>query len=171
MGKDDDRIQRNGHDKISTFGIGKEHNLKEWQSIIRQLVSHDLLHVDMEHHGIVRITNEGVRFLKEKKEIQLRIDPRPLEASKRALRSQGPATDLSDADETLYKKLKALRLIIAKDQNLPPYVIFHDKTLVEMAVFKPKTLEDMSHINGVGQSKLSRYGQSFLSVMNAHANA
>ena len=171
MGKDDERIKRNGHDQISTFGIGKEHNLKEWQSIVRQLVSHDLIHVDMEHHGIVRITNEGVRFLKEKKEIQLRIDPRPLESSRRALRAQGAGTDLSEADQTLYKKLKALRLIIAKDQNLPPYVIFHDRTLVEMAVFKPKTLEDMSHINGVGQSKLSRYGQSFLSVMNAHASA
>lgn len=169
MGKDDERIQRNGHDRISTFGIGKEHNLKEWQSIVRQLVSHDLIHVDMEHHGVIRITNEGVRFLKEKKEIQLRIDPRPLETSRRALRAQGAGTDLSEADQTLYKKLKALRLIIAKDQNLPPYVIFHDKTLVEMAVLKPKTLEDMSHINGVGQSKLSRYGQSFLSVMNAHA--
>jgi ATP-dependent DNA helicase RecQ len=170
MGKEDERIQRNGHDKISTFGIGKEHTLKEWQSIVRQLVSHGLLQVDMDHHGIIRITNEGVRFLKEKKEIQLRIDPRPAESSKRALRAQSAAgADLSEADQTLYKKLKALRLIIARDQNLPPYVIFHDRTLIEMAVYKPKTLEDMGHINGVGQSKLERYGQSFLSVMNGHS--
>lgn len=169
MGKEDERIQRNGHDQISTFGIGKEHSLKEWQSIVRQLVSHGLLQVDMEHHGIIRITNEGVRFLKEKKEIQLRIDPRPIESSKRALRAQSAGAELSEADQTLYKKLKALRLIIAKDQNLPPYVIFHDRTLIEMAVYKPKTLEDMGHINGVGQSKLERYGQSFLSVMNSHS--
>lgn len=170
MGKEDGRIQRNGHDKISTFGIGKEHTLKEWQSIVRQLVSHGLLQVDMDHHGIIRITSEGVRFLKEKKEIQLRIDPRPAESSKRALRAQSAAgADLSEADQTLYKKLKALRLIIARDQNLPPYVIFHDRTLIEMAVYKPKTLEDMGHINGVGQSKLERYGQSFLSVMNGHS--
>ena len=169
LGKEDERIQRNGHDRISTFGIGKEHTLKEWQSIVRQLVSHGLLQVDMDHHGIIRITNEGVRFLKEKKEIQLRIDPRPVESSKRALRAQSAAgADLSEADQTLYKKLKALRLIIAKDQNLPPYVIFHDRTLIEMAVFKPRTLEDMAHINGVGQSKLERYGQSFLSVMSGH---
>lgn len=169
MGKEDERIQRNGHDQISTFGIGKEHSLKEWQSIVRQLVSHGLLQVDMEHHGVIRITNEGVRFLKEKNEIQLRIDPRPIESSKRALRAQSAGADLSEADQTLYKKLKALRLIIAKDQNLPPYVIFHDRTLIEMAVYKPKTLEDMGHINGVGQSKLERYGQSFLSVMNGHS--
>lgn len=168
MGKDDERIVRNGHDKISTFGIGKEHTLKEWQSILRQLVSHGLLQIDMEHHGIVRITNEGVRFLKEKKEIQLRVDPRPTETSKRALRAQGADAQLSEEDQMLFKKLKALRLIIAKDQNLPPYVIFHDRTLVEMALFKPKTLNDMGHINGVGQSKLDRYGQSFLSVMKAH---
>jgi ATP-dependent DNA helicase RecQ len=169
LGKEDERIQRNGHDKISTFGIGKEHTLKEWQSIVRQLVSHGLLQVDMDHHGIIRITNEGVRFLKEKKEIQLRIDPRPVESAKRALRAQSAAgADLSEADQTLYKKLKALRLIIAKDQNLPPYVIFHDRTLIEMAVAKPRTLEDMAHINGVGQSKLERYGQSFLSVMSGH---
>ncbi|HEU4839491.1 MAG TPA: DNA helicase RecQ [Micavibrio sp.] len=169
MGKEDERIQRNGHDRVSTFGIGKEHTLKEWQSIVRQLVSHGLLQVDMDHHGIIRITNEGVRFLKEKKEIQLRIDPRPVESSKRALRAQSAGADLSEADQTLYKKLKALRLIIAKDQNLPPYVIFHDRTLIEMAVFKPRTLEDMAHINGVGQSKLERYGQSFLSVMSGHS--
>jgi len=169
MGKEDERILRNGHDKISTFGIGKEHAVKEWQSIIRQLVSHGLLHIDMEHHGIVRITNEGVRFLKEKKELQLRIDPRPSQETARRTRSGGSDTELSETDQMLFKKLKALRLIIAKDQNLPPYVIFHDKTLVEMAVFKPRTLEDMGHISGVGQSKLTRYGQSFLSVMNAHA--
>lgn len=169
LGKEDERIQRNGHDQISTFGIGKEHAPKEWQSIVRQMVSHNLLHIDMENHGVVRITEDGVKFLKEKQTIQLRIDPRPeFVKSARASRNTNADLSLSDEDQGLYKKLKALRLIIAKDQNLPPYVIFHDKTLIEMAVSKPQSLQAMGQIGGVGQSKLTRYGQSFLSVLSTH---
>lgn len=170
LGKDDERMQRNGHDKISTFGIGKEHTLKEWQSVIRQLVSHGLLHVDMDHHGIIRITQEGVNFLKNKETIQMRIDPRG-EDVRKATRGMPQDISLSEEDEGMFKKLKALRLIIAKDQNLPPYVIFHDRTLVEMAVKRPRTLDVMGQIGGIGQSKLSRYGQSFLSVLNSYQNA
>lgn len=167
-GKDDERIRKNGHDQLSTFGIGAEHSHKEWQSIIRQMVSFNLLSVDMEHHGVIRITEAGVKFLKEKQSIQLRIDPRP-SGIKQARSKAGAEAVLSEGDQALYRKLKALRLIIAKDQNLPPYVIFHDRTLVEMAVMKPASLVEMGHIGGVGQSKLSRYGQSFLSVLQTHA--
>jgi len=170
MGKEDERIERNGHSQISTYGIGKEHTSKEWQSIIRQLVSHNLLTIDMENHGIIRVTEAGVKFLKEKETIQLRIDPRkPFEETRRS-RSTDADLSLTEADQGLYKKLKALRLMIAKDQNLPPYVIFHDKTLIEMAVQKPRTLDHMGQISGVGQSKLSRYGQSFLSVLTTHGS-
>ncbi len=170
LGKEDERIIRNGHDKVSTFGIGTEHTMKEWQSIIRQLVSHDLLYVDMEHHGIVRITQAGVDFLKTKQIIQLRIDPRPLfEKEKGSSRSRDTDLEMAEDEQELYKKLKSLRLMIARDHNLPPYVIFHDKTLIELAVRKPKTLEDMGHISGVGQSKLARYGSAFLSVLKEAA--
>lgn len=166
LGKEDERITRNGHDRISTFGIGKEHTAKEWQSIVRQLVSHNLLSVDMENHGVIRITAEGVRFLKEKDTIRLRIDPRQTpETLKKSSRTTGADLSLPEEDQALFKKLKALRLIIAKDQNLPPYVIFHDRTLMEMASKKPRTLDQMGQIGGVGQSKLARYGQSFLSVL------
>lgn len=166
MGKDDERIKKFGHNSLSTFGIGKEHSQKEWQSILRQLLSLNFIHVDSENHGVLCLTDEGVRFLKEKYEISLRLEEKVHAPSlKKASKQKWLEEQDGNYDQDLYRELKALRLQIAKEHNLPPYVIFHDKTLMEMAMRKPQSLDEMGEVNGVGQSKLTKYGRIFLDIL------
>jgi len=165
-GKDDERIKKFGHDQISTFGIGTEYQPKEWQGIVRQLVSLNLITVDMEHHAL-KITQDGMSFLKNKTPLPLRHDERKSDPIRSAMKSKAAALLDNDDDKTLFAHLKAVRLSIAKSQNLPPYVIFHDKTLIEMVEQKPATLEALAQISGVGQSKLDKYGQAFLEALQA----
>lgn len=166
LGEDNDRIQKFGHHGLSTFGIGKEYSRKEWQGIIRQLLSRDLLHAD-ENRGL-KITPEGSQALKEKATIQLRLDEKVnLRDSRKSAKTQPFVNLENDKDKELFQTLKALRLSIAREHNLPPYVIFHDKTLMEMALRKPANLEDLGHVNGVGASKLEKYGQVFLDAISS----
>ena len=168
MGADDKRIRDMGHDALSVFGIGTEYAKREWQAVIRQMLAHDILYADAEAYGGLIITPRGQAFLKDKETIQLRVDERPRTKKTRdAAAAAGVVLD-NDADQALFQKLRALRMTAARAQNLPPYVVFHDRTLMDMAAQKPGTLEALGHINGVGQSKLEKYGQMFLAVINDH---
>ena len=171
LGKDNERIRKFGHDALSTFGIGKDYAPKEWQSMIRQLISHNFLSVDMDSHGEIKITEDGAKFLKNKESIELRLDERmAADAVKTSLKKSAANAALeSEGDHTLFQRLKALRMDLAKEQSVPPYVIFHDKTLVEMVLFKPSNPDQLSMVNGVGQSKLEKYGDKFLAAIRAHA--
>jgi ATP-dependent DNA helicase RecQ len=162
LGKTNDRITRQNHDTLSTFGIGTEHSSKEWQSLVRQLVARGFLYVDMDAHSAIKMTQEGGDFLRSKPVLKMRLDPKIIGNS--SLKSKKNPTYILDneSDQTLFIELKELRMITAKDNNVPPYVIFHDKTLIEMIAQKPKTLNCMGNISGVGQSKLDKYGQIFL---------
>jgi ATP-dependent DNA helicase RecQ len=166
LGASDARITGLGHDKLSTFGIGKDHDRNAWRSIVRQLVAHGLIAVDVAGHGGMSISPEGRRFLREKPSLSLRIatKARPKEkAARRAASETVPA-----ADRALFEKLRAKRLELARAENVPPYVIFHDKTLAEMAARSPQSIAELATISGVGQAKLARYGQAFLAVINEH---
>ncbi len=165
LGKDNDRIKSFRHDNISTFGIGKEFSKQDWQSIFRQLVAHNLLMVDMNGHGGLKITNQGRKFLKEKHQIKLCKYAAPIKTAKE-IKVKIEIDFEKDGDKELFLKLKATRLELAKAQNLPPYIIFHDKTLHQLATIKPEKLEDMSDINGVGNTKIKRYGQKFLDIID-----
>ena len=166
LGKNNERIQSFGHHTLSTYGIGKEHTQKEWQSFIRQIVARNFLYVDMDAHGGLKITNQGLSFLKSKENIQLRLEPKTTTSSSRSRREADPAISLDrEEDLKLFAELKALRLSIAKEKNIPPYVVFHDKTLIYMAKNRPSTLDEMSLVPGVGQSKLNKYGEIFLKVI------
>ncbi len=163
LGKDSERIQNFGHASLSTYGIGTEHSQKEWQSLIRQVVARGFLYVDMDAHGGLKLTQEGLGFLKTKTNIQLRLDPKTTGGSSREGRKTDPSLSLeNDADKGLFLQLKALRMSIAKEKNVPPYVVFHDRTLIDMAITRPKSLNEMSVVPGVGASKLEKYGQIFL---------
>ncbi len=167
LGKTNERIEKFGHDSLSTFGIGAEHSPKEWQSLIRQLVARGFLFVDMDAHGGLKMTQDGVNFLREKPVLQVRLDPKTVggSSSKSAKRSD-PALNLeSQADQELFTALKALRMSIAKENSVPPYVVFHDKTLIDMVLRKPLSLDAMRSVAGVGQSKLEKYGQIFLEAI------
>src|SRR5215813_10987937 len=131
LGESDERIVRLGHDKLSTFGIGKEHDRNAWRSIIRQLVAHGLVAVDVAGHGGMSISPAGRQFLREKPALSLRVLKKARPERKSAQRQAAQAFPV--ADRVLFDKLRVKRLELAKTQNVPPYVIFHDKTLAAMA--------------------------------------
>ncbi len=163
MGKTDERITRFHHDQISTFGIGKDRSKPEWQSIFRQLVAQNLLTVDITGHGSLKITPQGQAFLKEKKTLSLRHYVGKIKIRRSSAR--GAAMPPLEGDQALLKVLKSTRLMLAKAQNVPPYVIFHDKTLHEMAMIKPLSLADLAQVHGMGEKKMQRYGRAFLDVI------
>lgn len=164
--QDDERIKKFGHDQISTFGIGTEYNKTEWQSIFRQLVAQNLLAVDAEGHGGLKITTAGNAFLKEKKELRLR---KHVGKVKIKVSSKSAKAFDNEKDQDLFSLLKSTRLALAKAQNVPPYVIFHDKTLREMAAQKPSSQDALLQISGVGERKMERYGAVFLDMIRKHA--
>ncbi|MCJ8325280.1 MAG: DNA helicase RecQ [Rhizobiales bacterium] len=166
LGADDERIKRFKHDQQSTFGIGTEHSKKDWQSIFRQLVAQNFLEVDIAGHGGLSITEKGRNFLNEKQTIELRKPQKQTttEKLKRKIKTTNTALK-TEQDKDLYQALKTIRAELAKLKKLPAYVIFHDKTLIELATHKPQSLDDMLAINGIGETKLKRYGQEFLDVI------
>ena len=167
MGKEDDRIIRFGHDQQSTFGIGKQLSKAEWQNVFRQLVSRNLLRVDVQEHNGIKITDKGFAFLKKKEVIHFRKvrERKAGRKEKVARRSKIPLN--AGSDQALYENLKTARQKMAKTRRVPAYVIFHDKTLVELARVRPQTLEEMLEINGIGESKLKKFGQTLLDVILA----
>lgn len=167
LGNEDERIKNFRHDQISTFGIGKEYSKQEWQSIFRQLVAFGLLKVDLAGHGGLQITDLGRKFLQEKKEIKLRKYTAKVKVKSAAkIKTAKAILELTtDAENNLFQKLKAKRLEIAKEQKVPPYLVFHDKTLIEMVKIKPKNLEEMGSVSGVGEAKIKQYGKVFLKII------
>jgi len=168
LGAQDERISRLGHDRISTYGIGKEHDNRTWRAILRQLVAMRLIEVDLSGHGGLSISEEGRRFLREKPALMLRVPSAPRSGRQQASRN-AVSTILPDADRGLFEALRAKRMEIARAQNVPPYVIFHDRTLLELATAKPQTARAMAGIAGVGETKLERYGDAFLTAILQHA--
>jgi len=172
LGKENDRIQQFGHDTLPLFGIGTEYGKNEWQSIFRQLVAQNLLTVDIAEHGGIHLTAQGQDFLREKESIQL---CRPAVGSKKGSSSKKAARTVAgvenDADQPLFAALKETRRALAKAQNIPPYIIFHDKTLRELALHKPASPEEMLTISGVGEQKIQRYGEMFLRIIAEHCMA
>ena len=170
LGKETEQTKRFGHEHLNIWGKGAEHSMKEWQSIFRQLHALGLLTVDMEAYNALKITTEGAAFIKQKQEIALRVDKTPA-GSKAAKREESSSMVerllTSDQDKEIFQALREKRAILAKEQNIPPYVIFHDKTLIHMAKNRPQTPADLTLIPGVGTSKLDRYGDTFLDIIAA----
>ncbi|HFD81179.1 MAG TPA: DNA helicase RecQ [Gammaproteobacteria bacterium] len=165
-GKDDERIRRNRHDRISTFGIGREHSAVEWRNIIRQLIAQGFLDVDAEGHGGLRLTGKARPLLRGEVQLQLRHQPRP---EKKAVQKKARApVDLEEADLPLFEALRQRRRELAREQGVPPYVIFHDSTLREMAQLRPRDEDALGSISGVGERKLERFGGIFLEVIRNH---
>ena len=165
LGVKTDRIMNFGHDNLSTFSIGNERSKKEWQSIYRQLIAQNLLTVDTIGHGSLKITPAGFEFLKERNPLSLRKHNEKI-VTKKITKKKTIQNITSEDQQQLFSALKNKRAELAKIQNVPPYIIFHDKTLIEFAIKKPNNIETMSSIIGVGQKKIELYGQEFLSIIN-----
>jgi len=163
-GKSDDRIQRNGHDQISTFGIGSDTPVTQWRGLFRQLIALGYLDVDAERHGALVLTEKCRTLLRGEQTLQLRKQA-TLEKTAKEKKQKG---SVRPQDEVLWEALRALRLSLAEEHGVPPYVIFHDATLQEMLKVRPTTLVDLSKISGVGEQKLIRYGQDFIKEIALH---
>ena len=167
LGAATDKVVKFGHDQLSTFGIGKEFSRDEWRAIVRQLVAMGLLAVDVEGHGALSLTEKCRPVLRGAERVELKAEVRAkAERTARAAAGSRPRAGLSDPDDdALFQKLKALRLELARAQGVPPYVIFHDTTLLEVARQRPRSLAEFGALSGVGEAKLSRYGAQFLAVV------
>lgn len=168
LGKADERIQRFGHDQLTTFGIGKDQSQQEWRGIFRQLIARGLLAVDLEGHGSLKLTDDCRQVLRGEERLLLRRTTKPEKKSNKvALRTRVAFT--SETDTVLWEALRARRLELAKAQGVPPYVVFHDATLAALIERRPQTLQEFSRISGVGERKLAAYGDDFLEVILTHA--
>jgi len=168
LGKDDDRIERFGHDRLTTFGIGKELGQQEWRGVFRQLISRGLLAVDLEGHGGLRLTDLSRPVLRGEARLWLRRDAIPEKAKKTKTARAARRLFTQESDQRLWEALRARRLELARKQGVPPYVVFHDATLAEMVERRPQTLSDLAHISGVGERKLATYGADFIAIVRAH---
>jgi ATP-dependent DNA helicase RecQ len=167
LGKNAPRIEQFGHQQLSTFGIGKALTQTQWGSIFRQLVAAGFLESDIMSYGGLKLTELAKPVLRSEQEVWLRRD---VEVTQRKTSKAERASLSKEAyaganEDPLWQALKDKRMELAKEQGVPPYLIFHDSTLLEILNQKPQTLDDLAKISGVGQAKLLRYGDAFLEVL------
>ncbi len=167
LGKTTPKIQQFGHHALSTFGIGQGLSQSQWSSVFRQLVASGFLEADIAAYGGLKLTEAARAVLKGQQQVWLRRDAEPAsrKVSKAERASRAREAFAGASDDPLWQALKAKRLELAKEQGVPPYVIFHDSTLLEILNQRPQTLDELGRISGVGQAKLARYGDAFLQVL------
>ena len=170
-GKPTERVEKFNHQRLSTFGIGKEFSAAQWSSVYRQLLASGILESDIEAYGGLKLSEAARPILRGEQSVWLRRDADPAiqKAGRKAQRAERTAKSREPFaganNDPLWLALKAKRTELAREQGVPPYVIFHDSTLMEILNQRPATLEEMAKISGVGQAKLARYGDEFLSVL------
>lgn len=163
LGAETDKISQYGHDQLPTYGIGKSLDNNQWSSVFRQLVARGYLCVDMERFGAMRLEEKCRPLLRGEEPIELRRDIKKKEA-KRLTKTYLP----EDMDTALWEALRECRRELADEQGIPPYIIFHDRTLQEMCVTVPQTMDQFGQLGGVGERKLDKYGPAFLQVINEY---
>ncbi len=167
LGKVTPRVAQFSHQALSTFGIGKELSQQQWSSVFRQLVAGGFLEADIEAYGGLKLTTLSRPVLRSETEVWLRRDN---EVVKRKVSKAGRGANAKEAyvavsEDPLWYLLKDKRTELAREQGVPPYLIFHDSTLLEFLNRRPTNLSQMANISGVGQAKLERYGEAFLQVL------
>lgn len=155
-----DKVKSRGHDHLPTFAVGRDLSRAKWQAVFRQMMGRDLVRPDAERHGALRMTEAARPILRGEAEISLREDT--IKTAR-----DGPAVKalVSDEDAPLLSALKAKRRALAEAARVPAYVIFTDRTLIEMAETRPDSMDAMARVSGVGATKLERYGAEFLAVI------
>ena len=169
LGKRNERMVQFNHHQLSTFGIGSEHTEVQWRGIYRQLLALGYLSVDLEGHGGLQLTELARPLLKGQSTLHLKAsvkrDKAKLSKPEREKFTKG---SLAEAEEPLWEALRNLRMQLAQAQNVPPFAIFHDSTLLEMVKRHPNTLAELRRVHGVGEHKFTHYGGLFLEVLQAH---
>ncbi len=163
-GIESDKAQRFGHDQLSTWGIGADLDAKQWSSVFRQLVALGMLEADAERHNALRLTAAATPVLKGDQTLWMRKDP-PQSLRKRGrVSAKTPTTALSPDANDRFNALREWRATMAREQDVPAYVIFHDATLRAIAEMEPRDLDALSTVAGIGSSKLERYGEAVLQL-------
>ncbi|CAM4238544.1 ATP-dependent DNA helicase RecQ [Vibrio neonatus] len=157
------RIRENGHDKISTYGIGRENSHDYWVSIMRQLVHKGLLTQNIARNSTLQLTEEARPLLRGEMTLELAVPRLDL-----TLSSKSDKAPTKHYDKKLFAKLRNLRKRVADEEGLPPYVVFNDATLIDMADILPTSYGEMLAVNGVGQRKLDKYADKFLDLIQEH---
>jgi len=157
-----EKVKNAGHDRLSVFGIGKALSDEQWRSLFRQLVVKGLVDIDDSGYGGLRLTEDCRPLLRG--EISLELRRENTDKKQRSESHRHSSIPVQQQDD--WEKLRRLRKQLADEHGVPPYVIFHDATLMDMLEQRPKTLGEMALVSGVGANKLERYGQAFLTVLN-----
>jgi ATP-dependent DNA helicase RecQ len=163
LGKTTDKVTQFRHHELSVFGIGTDLRDAEWRGVVRQLLASGHLAVEGEY-GTLVLTDRSADVLRGELKVMMRREPERVRPA-RATRSAAPSLDLTAADEPAFERLRAWRASVAKEQKLPAYVIFHDATLRAIAQLRPTTLEQLGTVSGVGQNKLTKFGQQVLDAL------
>jgi ATP-dependent DNA helicase RecQ len=163
-GKQLKRIIELLHDKLSTYGIGKEQSDAYWHNIINQLIHRGLLRVDITQHAVLKLTEAARPILRQTQNVELAVPRLTIDLSKKKQLSE------QAYDRALFAKLKHLRKSIAEQDDVPPFVVFSDASLADMAAKCPQSSRDFLAVSGVGQTKLERYGPRFIEAISRHLN-
>ena len=165
LGNLTDKVTYNRHQNLTTFGVGKDLSRVKWKAVFRQMMGHDLIRPDVGRYGALRMTKRALPILRGEQSITLRLD-----TINSAKRNYAVKALVGDDDAPMLSALKAKRRALAETAGVPAYIIFTDKTLIDMAQRRPLNLDAMSRINGVGAKKLENFGNIFLAVINGQVD-
>ena len=165
-GLDTDKIRQHNHQQLSTYGLGADVSANHWQSIARQLIVQGYLSNDFERFGALTLTENSRPLLRGEKDFHYREQL----AEPKQRKTSASKNGVSQEDRNLWEALRECRKRLADEHDLAPYMIFHDATLMQMMEEQPSTLDALSFVHGVGASKLDKYGEAFLEVIDTHAS-
>ena len=171
LGDETDKVRQFNHHRLPTFGVGKEHSRQEWRSIFRQLYAAGIINFDVASYGCWTVTDKGRSVLKGALSVELRRQAMTAPSEKRApakKASTASALNLTPEDRQLFDALKAVRLKLAKQESVPAFYILGDRSLIDMVQLKPEMHDQMKMVHGIGQAKLEKYGDTFLSAIKEH---
>jgi len=169
LGAETDKVQRFGHAGLPTFGVGKERTRPVWRGIFRQLYAAGMIATDRDGHGTWQMTQEARPLLKGEVPFSVRADVFQARAKQKAPPAAKAAlSDLDEASQALFDALRAKRRELAEAEEVPAYVVFPDRTLIDIAMKKPTDKAAFADVHGVGQAKLDRYADMFLPIVAAH---
>ncbi|MFP4614512.1 MAG: DNA helicase RecQ [Thiohalorhabdus sp.] len=166
LGKANERMERIGHHRVTTFGIGTELNATQWRGVYRQLIARGLLAVDAEGHGGLRLTEASRPVLRGETALHLRRETRP---AKPAGDKRKAVSFPDPADQALWEALRDCRRAVAEERGVAPFMVFHDTTLQEMVRVRPTSVGHFAELSGVGERKLDEFAEDFLAVLREHA--
>jgi len=162
------KVSQFGHERLSTFGIGRELEAPAWRALLRQLIMRGLVEVDVQHFNVLRLLPASRAVLRGEESLTLRRPAleRPRGSRRRASASARSSTDTDPGLTMLYERLREWRRAVAREQGIPAYTVFHDRTLLAIAEHRPRSPEELASIVGIGAAKLARYGPSLLELIS-----